>query len=91
MAKSNRLAERLRGIRVMVSELASAADDRFSDLSGLSAAVGRLLKPGDPILSRLCSIGEYLAEDGAAEVSSKFEELLESIDSVIEEAEGRAK
>lgn len=39
MAKSNRLAEKLRGIRVMVSELASAADDRLNDLDALSASI----------------------------------------------------
>lgn len=91
MAKSNQWAQRLRGIRVMVSELASAADDRLNDLDALSAGIARLVKrEEDPVVNRLGSIGEYLAQDGAAEVSSKFGELLEHIDAAIGEAEGRA-
>jgi hypothetical protein len=90
-SQSPKLTERLRGIRVMVAELASAADDRFDDLAALGAGIARIAKHDDPTVSRLGSIVEYLAGDGAAEVSYKLNELTERIDAAIEEVEGRAK
>lgn len=87
MAKSKELAAKLRGIRVMVAELVSAADDRFSDLSGLSAGIARIAKHDDPTVSRLGYIGECLARDGAAEVSYKLNEIAERLDAAIKLAE----
>jgi hypothetical protein len=91
MSRSKLLADKLRGIRVMLEELAFAANDRFNDLEGLNAGVARLAKLDDPTVSRLGTIGEYLAGDGAAEISFKLNEIAERIDVAIAMAKGGSK
>jgi hypothetical protein len=85
------LAEKLRALSVMLEELKLAVDDRFSDLGELGHAVRYLPAGNDVTVRRLGSITAYLAQDGGVEILAKIDDVLERIDSLVNQVEGGSK
>jgi hypothetical protein len=81
------LIKKLRALNVMVEELATAADDRFSDLQALGDAVRKLSSGKDTTVSRLGAISQCLAQDGTGEVLGLIEEIRARIDDLVKQAE----